>query len=311
MLKGKKLLVISIMMSLFIVLTSCSSGDSNQNKTPDKESTATSEKSDVSQVMFNGSSTLAPVISKIATNFTEKNEKWNKVDSNLPDKDITIYVSSGGSGAGVKAVVDSTSDFGLLARDVKDDEKGKIENLKEYKVGIDALTISVNPKNPILKVKEDLTTDEIKKIFSGEYKTWNQVEASLPAKEIVVVTRDVGGGAHEVFQKKIMGDAEVSKSSIQAPSMGALVTKIIENEYAIGYASFGVAKQNEGKVSPLKVDGVHATAETILDGSYKIQRPLLIIGKGELTPLQKSFMDYVKSDEGIKVIEEMGFVPVK
>lgn len=303
MFKKKSLLAFSLVLSLMIMLTSCGAKGEESKKETDVKAT--------SQIMFNGSSTLAPVISKIATNFTEKNGKWNKADSSLPESDITIYVSSGGSGAGVKSVVDKTADFGLLARGVKDEEKSKIEGLKEYKVGIDALTISVNPKNPITKVKGSLTTEEIKKIFSGEYKTWDQVESSLPKKEIVVVTRDIGGGAHEVFQKNIMGDAEVSKEAIQAPSMGALVAKIIENEYAIGYASFGVAKQNEGKVTPLKVDNVEATDATIIDGSYKIQRPLLIIGRGELTPLQKSFMDYIKSDEGIKVIDEMGFIPVK
>ena len=78
------------------------------------------------QLTYNGSSTLAPVISKIATDFTEKNKTWNHADSSLPDKDITIYVSSGGSGTGIKAVIDGTADFGLVAREVKDSEKAKI-----------------------------------------------------------------------------------------------------------------------------------------------------------------------------------------
>lgn len=288
---------------MMLMLTACGTKNDSAEKQTGKNAPA--------QILFNGSSTLSPVVSKIATDFTEKNVKWNKVDSSLPDSNITIYVSSGGSGAGVKAVVDGTADFGLVARKVKEEEKAKIKDYKEYKVGIDALTIAVNPNNPIKNVKDNLTSEEVKKIFSGEYKTWNQVDPSLPDKEIVVVTRDIGGGAHEVFQQNIMGDAKVVKTAIQAPSMGALVAKVIENEYAIGYASFGVSKQNEGKLIPLKVDGVAATAETILDGSYKIQRPLLIIGHGELTPLQKSFMDYVRSEQGLKIVDEMGFIPVK
>lgn len=298
MIKSKSLVAVGMALTMLLSFTGCSQGEKKAEV-------------EVSQIMFNGSSTLAPVISKIATNYTEENKTWNKVDSSLPEKDITIYVSSGGSGAGVKSVADGVSDFGMLARGVKNDEKAKIEGLKETKVGIDALTISVNPKNKILKVKDNLTTDEIKKIFSGEFKTWNQVDPTLPNKEIVVVTRDIGGGAHEVFQKKIMGDAQVKKEAIQAPSMGALVSKIIENEYAIGYASFGVANQNKGKISPLKVDGVDATKETILDGSYKIQRPLIVINKGEMNPMQKSFMDYVMSENGLKIVEEMGFIPAK
>ena len=254
---------------------------------------------------------MAPVVTKAGTAFTEQYGKWNKADSSLPDADIVINVTSGGSGAGIKALLDGTADFGLVAREVKSSEKEKIKNYQEYKVGIDALTIAVNPNNPIAKIKDNLTSDQIKKIFSGEYKTWNEVDPSLPATEIVVVTRDLGGGAHEVFQDKIMGDTKVTDKAIQAPSMGALVAKIIENENAVGYASYGVAKQNEGKIFALKVDGVAATPETIVDGSYKIQRPLLIVGSGELTKVQKAFMDYLRSDAGQKLIEAMGFIPVK
>ena len=262
------------------------------------------------QITFNGSSTLAPVISKAGTAFTEQNSTWKKVNDSFPDKPIEIIVAPGGSGAGIKAVLDKKADFGLVAREVKESEKEKIKDFKEYKVGIDALTIAVNPNNPITKIKDNLTSDEIKKIFSGEYKTWNQVDPALPANEIIVVTRDLGGGAHEVFQKKIMGDTNVTDSAIQAPSMGALVTKIIENENAIGYASYGVSAQNAGKVVPLKVDGIAATEQTIIDGSYKIQRPLLIVGSGELTALQQAFMEYLKSEKGVQIVKDMGFIPV-
>ena len=93
--------------------------------------------------------------------------------------------------------------------------------------------------------------------------------------------------------------------------MGELVQDIIDNQYAIGYASFGVANQNEGKVTPLKVNGVAATKENILDGSYIIQRPLLLVGSGDPTDVQQAFLDYVLGDEGQKTVENMGFIPMK
>lgn len=262
------------------------------------------------QLTYNGSSTLAPVISKLATDFTEKNKSWNHVDSSLPDKDITIYVSSGGSGTGIKAVIDGSADFGLVARSVKDSEKSKIKDYNEIKVGIDALTIAVNPENPLFGIKDNLTKDEIIKIFSGEYKTWNQVDPSLPNEAIVVVTRDLGGGAHEVFQDKIMGKTEVTKDAIQAPSMGALVAKIKDNKYAIGYASYGMLRQNAGQIVAFKVDGVAPTDETIIDGSYMIQRPLLIVGHGNMNGMASAFTKYLQSEDGRKTIHNMGFVPV-
>ncbi|MDD2493715.1 MAG: phosphate ABC transporter substrate-binding protein [Tissierellia bacterium] len=313
--------IISIILTVLLILTGCSEPQTTQSDTKEEtENTSepvetpkdNSDKEEFnSQILFNGSSTLAPVIASISTNFIEEFVSWDKVDPSFPEKNIAIYVSAGGSGQGVKSVIDKTSDFGMVARTVKDSEKEQLKELKEFKVGIDALTLGVNPNNPILSVKDDLTKDEIIKIFSGEYKTWKDLDISLPDKEIIVVTRDIGGGAHEVFQSKIMGDVEVKADAIQAPSMGALVTKIIENEYAIGYASFGVVNQNEGKIKTLKVDGVEATKENIVDGSYIIQRPLIAIINGELTAPQQSFIDYMMGDEGLAVVESMGFVPVK
>ncbi len=262
-------------------------------------------------ISFNGSSTLAPVIASISTDYIEKYETWNKVNPVFPDKNIIIFVSSGGSGAGVKSVLDGTSNFGMLAREVKDTEKAKIKNFKEYKLGIDALTVSVNPKNPILKIKESLSTEELQKIFSGAVTTWKQLDSRLPNKEIVVVTRDLGGGAHEVFQKKIMGSLQVKKDAIQAPSMGALVQKVISNEYAIGYASFGIVNQNAGKLIPMKVDNVAATKANIVSGAYKISRPLIVVQSGEPNAAQKAFLEVLQGSEGSEKIEKMGFVPVK
>lgn len=317
----KKLNILSIVLALMLVLVGCAqeqpaqaapekpAENIEQAGQPAEEEPKADEFS--AHILFNGSSTLAPVMAAISTNFIEGNVTWDKVDASFPEENIAIYVSAGGSGQGVKSVIDKTSDFGMVARTVKDTEKEKLPELKEFKVGVDALTLGVNPNNPVLAVKDNLTKDEIVKIFSGEFKTWKDLDASLPEKEIIVVTRDIGGGAHEVFQSKIMGDVQVKADAIQAPSMGALVTKIIENEYAIGYASFGIVNQNIGKVATLKVDGVEATKENIINGSYIIQRPLIAIFNGELSAPQQAFMDYVMSDEGMSVIESMGFVPVK
>lgn len=263
------------------------------------------------KITFNGASTLAPVVSKIGEDFTTKYTTWDKVDSSFPAEAISIDVTSGGSGQGVKAIIEKTSDIGMISRTVKEDEKAQLPNLQEFQIGIDALTIAVNPNNPILKVKDDLTKDEIIGLFSGNYKYWSDLDSSLPQEEVVVITRDIGGGAHEVFQSKVMGDTEVKADAIQAPSMGALVQKVMENNYAIGYASYGVVNQNEGKITPLKVDGIAATAENILNGSYIIQRPLILIVDGEPSATEKAFIDFAKSEDGLAVVDSLGFIPQK
>ncbi len=309
----KKFNILGIILVFVLVLAGCSPTEQTVQAESAEQPSGAGPHSDefIPQILFNGSSTLAPVMASISTNFIEGNVTWDKVDPSFPEENIAIYVSAGGSGQGVKSVIDKTSNFGMVARTVKDTEKEQLPELKEFKVGIDALTLGVNPNNPVLSVKDNLTKDEIVKIFSGEFKTWKDLDTSLPDKEIIVVTRDIGGGAHEVFQSKIMGDVQVKADAIQAPSMGALVTKIIENEYAIGYASFGVVNQNAGKVATLKVDGVEATEENIINGSYIIQRPLIAIFNGELSAPQQAFMDYVMGEDGTAVVESMGFVPIK
>ena len=305
--------VLSILLTAAMVMSmavGCGSNKSESTDAKDDTKTEASADGESNQILFNGSSTLAPVITSIATNFFDTYGTWKAYDSSLPDEDIAIYVSAGGSGQGTKAVIDGTSTFGMVARSVKDEEKKAIKDEKEYQVGIDALTIAVNPENPVTKIIDDLSTEQIVSLFSGEYKTWKDLDASLPDEEVVVITRDINGGAHEVFQKNIMGDTEVKSDAIQASSMGELVQDIIDNPYAIGYASFGVANQNAGKVVTMKVNGVEPTKENIINGSYIIQRPLLLVGSGEPTAIQQAFLDVVLGDEGQKTVEDMGFFPM-
>ena len=251
-------------------------------------------------ISFEGSSSLAPIISSIGNKFMgEASEK------------ISISVSASGSGAGLKSVLDNKANFGMLSRKIKDSEKSKMSNYKEYIVVSDALTISVNAKNPIVKVKDNLDINTIKKIFSGEYKYWSDVDSSLPQKEIAVIVRDSESGAYDVFQEAVMSDSKISSSAIKTSSMKELCSKISENENAIGYASYGLYNQNKDKLFALKVDGIEASKENILNGKYKIQRPLMLIKNSDVSEIENSFINYIFSDAGKKIIEENGYIPVK
>lgn len=264
-----------------------------------------------SDITFTGSSSLAPVISKISDDFKEKYHFWSDIDPQFPKEKIEIYVSGGGSGTGIKSVIEGTSDFGMVARTVKETEKEKIENYKEYVVASDALVIAVNKDNPVYQYIQNLDKETLRKIFSGEYKYWSDLDKNLEKKEILVVTRDFSGGAHEVFQKNIMGEKDVKADVIQAPSMGALTTKILENKYAIGYISYGMYNQNKDKLSVFAVDNTMPTAENIVNGSYEIQRPLLLVTKGELSKTEKYLIGFIYSKDGMLTIINNGYIPVK
>lgn len=276
-----------------------------------KKEEAKTSKEFKNTISLAGASTIVPVIDGMKETFTKDKGTWDKINKDFPNKEIKITTTSGGSGEGVKAVLDNTADFGLVSRTVTEDEKKKIKDYKEINLGTDALTISINPENGFLKVKDNITVDEIKKIFSGEYKFWDEVDKSLEHKEIVVVTRDLSGGAHKVFNELVMKDKDVRADVIQAPSMGALASKVIENKYAIGYVSYGLVNQNKGKIAPLKVESVEPSKENILSGKYKISRPLLVIKSGELNDGEKAFTDFMLSKEGQKIVEKLGFIPSK
>lgn len=263
----------------------------------------------IGQIIITGSPTLGQVIAQLVVEYTECYGTWDKVNNSFPVEDINIVINGGGTGAGIGAVLEKTANFGLISRNVSETERSCFANYRQYQLGLDALAIAVNPENEIHELKEGLTSVEIQKIFSGEYRNWGDLYSSLPTSEIVLVTRDVSGGAHEVFQENIMGEKEVSPNALQTPSMGALAAKIIENKNSIGYASYGVVNQNKDKLIPLPVDGVLPTEESIISGSYKLSRPILIISDGILKPQERALLNFLTSQKAMKVIAECGFVP--
>ena len=111
------------MVSSMAVGCGSSKSDSADSKKEEGAKTEASADTESNQILFNGSSTLAPVITSIATDFFDTYGTWDAYDSSLPKEDIAIYVSAGGSGQGTKAVIDGTATFGMVARSVKDEEK--------------------------------------------------------------------------------------------------------------------------------------------------------------------------------------------
>ena len=183
--KISKYVTVVFLLLSFLLVTGCGQqANTTDNATAKDQS-----------IKIGGSSTLAPTVAKCADDFTEKYKTWNKVDASLPEEQIVIFVSTGGSGFGVKAATEGTVDIGLTARDIKATEKEKMPNGKIYKLGTDALTIAVNPKNPVLQVKPDITTEEVKKIFAGEISTWKQLDERLPERPVIVAVRDLVCGA--------------------------------------------------------------------------------------------------------------------
>ena len=293
---------LAMLLALVMVLSMAACAAPAENKADDKAAQDDFQ----SQILFCGSTSLYPIISSLASSFTEKYVTWDKVNAQFPNSHISVYVAPGGSGVGVKAAVDGTADFGMLARDIKDSEIESLgENYKAFVVAKDALTVSVNAQNPLCEKTDSLDTDTIRKIFAGEIATWDQVDASLPAETINVYIRDLSGGAYEVFQKSVMGESEVTASATQSASMTELATNIAGDPWGIGYAGFGAynkANAEKKVLFAMKVDGVEATEENIISGVYTIQRPVMFVTGKVVSPSAQAFIDYIFSQTGYDVV---------
>lgn len=300
---------LAMLLALVMVLSMAACAAPAENKTDDKAAQDDFQ----SQILFCGSTSLYPIISSLASSFTEKYVTWDKVNAQFPNSHISVYVAPGGSGVGVKAAVDGTADFGMLARDIKDSEIESLgENYKAFVVAKDALTVSVNAQNPLCEKTDSLDTDTIRKIFAGEIATWDQVDASLPAETINVYIRDLSGGAYEVFQKSVMGESEVTASATQSASMTELATNIAGDPWGIGYAGFGAynkANAEKKVLFAMKVDGVEATEENIISGVYTIQRPVMFVTSKVVSPSAQAFIDYIFSQTGYDVVVKNGYIP--
>ena len=319
----KKLIAVIMMLVMALSLVACAAPATEEATAPATEETAApaeetaapAEEADAfqSSILFCGSTSLYPIISSLASSFTESFVTWDKVDASFPDSNISIYVAPGGSGVGVSAAVDGTADFGMLARDIKDSEIEALgADYKDYVVAKDALTVSVNAENPICKTTDNMDTDTIRKIFAGEITTWDQVDATLPAEAINVYIRDLSGGAYEVFQKSVMGDSEVTPAATQSASMTELATNIAGDPWGIGYAGFGAynkANAEKQVLFAMKVDGVEANEENIISGEYKIQRPVMFVTGKPVSPAAQAFIDYVFSQTGYDVVVKDGYIP--
>lgn len=303
----KKLLAVILTVALALSFAACAAPAANNAASDAQEGAFKSE------IFFCGSTSLYPIISSLASSFTEGYVTWDKVNTEFPAKHISIYVAPGGSGVGVSAAVDGSADFGMLARTIKDSEIESLgKDYSEYVVAKDALTVSVNALNPICEKMDGMDTETIRKIFSGEITTWDQVESSLPAENINVYIRDLSGGAYEVFQKSVMGESEVTPSATQSASMTELATNIAGDPWGIGYAGFGAynkANAEQKVLFAMKVDGVEASEENIISGAYTIQRPVMFVTGKAVTPSEQAFIDYIFSQTGYDVVVKNGYIP--
>ena len=208
-----------------------------------------------------------------------------------------IYVQGGGSTAGIEAAISGAANIGMSSRSLTDSEK------KLYAVTIarDAIAVIVHPSSSI----EDLPLDKIREIFSGKIANWRELGG--PDHPIDIVTREEGSGTRESFQKFVMGKEDISLGALVQDSNGAVRQVISSNPNAIGYISLGLVND---QVKALRISGVQPSLTNVYNGRYTLVRPFLFVFNGEPAEGAKSFLDFVLSPSGQKLLLKEGLVPI-
>lgn len=214
--------------------------------------------------------------------------------------DVTITYNPTGSGSGIQAVAEGRCDIGLSSRDLKDEEKAK---LNETVVAVDGIAVIVNKDNPLA----DLTLEQIAMIYKGEIMNWQELGGN--DAPIVLIGREANSGTRDGFES-ITDTKEACRYSQELTSTGDVIQSVASNPNAIGYASLASVKDS---VKTLKVGGVMPTNETILDGSYAIQRNFVFVTRKDepLNEAAQDFFDYAVNGSGDEMIIKAGAVPLK
>jgi phosphate transport system substrate-binding protein len=225
-----------------------------------------------------GSTSVQPLAEELAQAFTKKNPN------------VKVFVQGGGSGAGIKAAMTDTADIGTSSRELTPAETGIHETI----IAQDGIAMVISKSNPV----SNLTFEQLQKIYTSEYTNWKQVGG--PDLPIVVVNREAGSGTRGAFEEIVLGKlTNTSKCLVQA-STGAVQQTVAVTKEAIGYISLGAFDANA--VKKVNIEGVEATEANILAKKYKLQRPFLMLTKSAPAGLTKSFLDWVLSAEGQKIV---------
>ena len=283
----KKFIALLLAAVLTLALAACGSkNDTNTDANADNTNDDSTKTTITGTVATDGSTSMEKVIGALSESFMANNA------------DATVTYNPTGSGSGITAVQEGTCDIGLSSRALKDEEKAA--GLKETVLAYDGIAIIVHPDNPV----SDLTIEQIAQLYTGEITNWKDVGGN--DAQVVLIGREAASGTRDGFES-ITGTKEKCLYRQELTSTGDVITAVSQNPDAIGYASLASIKDS---VKALNVDGVTPSEATVKDGSYKVQRPFVLVtveGK-TLSPAAQSFFDYATSPAAADIIAKAGAV---
>lgn len=246
------------------------------------------------ELVINGSTTVLPIVQIVSESYMAAN----------PNVDIAL--SGGGSGNGMKALIDGLTTIAMSSRDIKSSEKDlaakKGVDPVRTAVAVDALVPVVNPEN---KVKS-LSLEQLKDIYTGKITNWKEVGGA--DGKIVVISRDTSSGTYETWESLVMKGAKVMPQALLQASNGAVVQAVAKNRNAIGYIGIGYMNDT---LKGLNIGELVATPENALSRKWPLARELYLFTNGQPQGTAGAFIKYMLDPEkGQKAVLKAGFVPL-
>jgi phosphate transport system substrate-binding protein len=248
-------------------------------------------------IKVKGSDTVLPLSQKEA-------EKYMKAN---PGSSITVI--GGGSGVGIAALIDGTTDIAQSSRKLKMDEKLKFQeagrNIKEVQVAWDALSLIVNPANSV----KQLTREQIEGIYTGKIKNWKEVGGADMA--IVAYSRESSSGTYEFFKEHVMNKKNFGTSILNMPATGAIVQSVSQTKGAIGYIGFAYMEKTVRDIKVSYDKGKTFIEPTVANAKskvYPITRPLFYYFDKKIEKQVSPFVNYILSAEGQKNVADVGYI---
>lgn len=247
-----------------------------------------------------GSETVLPISEKAAQVFM-KSTTGNKVT-----------VTGGGSGVGFSALLEGTTDIAQASRKIKFSERQKIQEsgktIKEVIIAYDGLAVIINPANKVTK----LTKEQLEGIFTGKIKNWKEVGGE--DLKIVPYSRETSSGTYEFFKEHVLSNKNYMSGIMSMPANGSIVQSVSQTKGAIAYIGLAYLSKSVEAVSVSFDKGktyIAPTNTTVKNKTYPIVRPLYYYYFTKSESLVKSYIDFILSPAGQKVVDEVGYISIK
>ena len=231
---------------------------------------------------------------------------------------VRISVSGGGTGTGMAALINKTTDIANASRKIKDEEKQNARKNgvepNEIEIARDAIGVIVNRENPV----QQLTLQQVSDIYSGKITNWKEIGGE--DRTIVLLSRESNSGTHVYFLEQVvrLGNRQdktlFSPDTLLLPSSEGIMAEVRQNPNAIGYDGLGYITPDVKTLAVAPQDGgeyVRPSIETVNNAKYPIARPLFMYTSGEPQGEVKTYLDWILGPEGQKIVGQLGFVPLQ